>query len=108
MVAHFLWLWHIVTHRMGLDDFKSDSPSDDKLEKKLSNNSPPGDEDTWPEHEPGVPDWTEEICGDEVDSEAVDKYENDQILYIKLDHEDKNGSDHMIVSDVYIDLDSMD
>jgi len=91
---------------MGLDDFKGE-PTDERkeLEGKLSHNTPPSDEDRWRDHEPGVPDWANKVCGGEVDADEIDDYDGDVVLYIRPDGECKVASSKTISSDKYISLD---
>lgn len=91
---------------MGLDDFKGEPTDEHKeLEGELSHNTPPSDEDRWRDHEPGVPDWANKVCGGEIDADEVDKYEGGVILYIRPDGEGDRTSSETISSDKYISLD---
>lgn len=90
---------------MGLDDFKGE-PTDEyeELKDELSQNSPPDGNDTWKEHEPGAPDWANDICGGEVSAEDVEQYDSDSILYVRLNTDENTGTAITIASDVYVDL----
>lgn len=71
---------------MGLDDFTGESLSDEERERreKLSKNSPPGDVDSWRQHEPGTPGWMSFISGEKL--EGSDKQRD--VLVVKIEDVD--------------------